>query len=347
MPRAGATILGDVLCAELQAFSLDQLALVDRPVPEPGPTEVVVRVRHVSLNYRDLVVAGGGYGSQIKAPLVPLSDGAGEVAAVGAAVAGLRPGDRVMTCFFPNWIAGRPSAEKLRGSLGGPLDGAAREYLCLPESGLCKVPDGVALDDAATLPCAGVTAWNALAVLSSTGPADTVLVQGTGGVALFVLQFAKLMGARVIATTSSEEKQQRLKALGADFTLDYTREPEWGKAARAFTAGRGVDHVIEVGGAGTLQQSLRAVGAGGTVSSIGVLSGAKNHLHLPHLFLAQVRLQGVVVGSRECAEQMLRAIAAHGLKPVIERRRFTLATIRDAFEYMRSARHFGKIVIDV
>ncbi len=334
-------------CAELPAFSLDQLTLVERPVPEPGPTEVVVRVRHASLNFRDLVVVSGGYGSQIKAPLVPLSDGAGEVVAAGSKVVSLRPGDRVMTCFFPHWTAGRPSADKLRGSLGGPLDGAAREYLCLPESGLCKVPDGIALDDAATLPCAAVTAWNALAVLGTTGPADTVLVQGTGGVALFALQFAKLMGARVIATTSSPEKQARLQALGADFTIDYTREPEWGKAARALTGGRGVAHVIEVGGAGTLQQSLRAVGPGGTVSSIGVLAGAKNELHLPHLFLPQVRLQGVVVGSRECAEQMLRAIAAHGLRPVREPRRFTLATIRDAFEFMRAARHFGKIVIDV
>jgi NADPH:quinone reductase-like Zn-dependent oxidoreductase len=336
-----------MLSAELQGFSLDRLKLIERPVPAPGPNEVLVRIRHASLNFRDLVVASGGYGSQMKAPLVPLSDGAGEVAAVGDRVTSLRPGDRVMTCFFPNWLAGRASAEKLRGSLGGPADGALREYLCLPETALCLVPEAVQLQEAASLPCAAVTAWNALAVLGATGPADTVLVQGTGGVALFALQFAKLMGAQVIATTSSEEKRERLRALGADFTIDYARDPEWAKSVREFTGGRGVDHVIEVGGAGTLKQSLRAVAVGGTISSIGVLSGAKNELHLPYLFLTQVRLQGVVVGSRETALQMLHAIAAHRLAPVIDQRRFTLATARDAFEYMREQRHFGKVVIDV
>ena len=336
-----------MLTVELQAFGLDELKLVERDVPEPGEGEVLVRMHHASLNFRDQVVVAGGYGSQISAPLVPCSDGAGVVAAVGRKVASLGPGDRVMTCFFPNWPAGPPSAERLRGSLGGPLDGTLSEFVCLPERALCRVPDALGLDQAASLPCAAVTAWNALATLGATGPSDTVLVQGSGGVSLFALQFAKLMGARVIATTSSAEKQQRLAALGADFTIDYTRDAEWGKTAREFTSGRGVDHVIEVGGAGTLGQSLRAVCAGGTVSSIGVLSGPKQALHLPYLFLPQVRLQGVVVGSRETAEQMLRAIAAHRMQPVLDAQRFSLATIRDAFEYMRAGRHFGKIVIDV
>jgi NADPH:quinone reductase-like Zn-dependent oxidoreductase len=335
-----------VLTVELQAFAFDQLQLVERPMPEPGEGEVLVRMHHAALNFRDQVVVSGGYGPQISVPLVPLSDGAGVVAAVGRKVVGFAAGDRVMTCFFPNWPAGPPSAERLRGSLGGPLDGTLREFMCVPERALCRIPDALGLDQAASLPCAAVTAWNALAVLSHTGPADTVLVQGSGGVSLFALQFAKLMGARVIATTSSAAKQERLAALGADFTIDYTRDLEWGKTARELTGGRGVDHVIEVGGAGTLQQSLRAVCAGGTVSSIGVLAGAKQALHLPHLFLPQVKLQGIVVGSRETAQQMLRAIAAHGLQPVLDAQRFSLATIRDAFEYMRAGRHFGKIVID-
>jgi NADPH:quinone reductase-like Zn-dependent oxidoreductase len=336
-----------MLAIELQGFATDRLQLVERADPEPGPGEVLVRMRYTSLNYRDLVTAAGGYGSLIGLPLIPLSDGAGEVVAVGQGVTGLRAGDRVMTCFFQGWSAGRPTAERLRRSLGGPLDGALRELMCLPEQGVCKLPPGLALDAAASLPCAAVTAWNALAVLAHTGPADTVLVQGTGGVSLFALQFAKLMGARVIATSSSEAKLERARALGADMTIDYTRTPEWGRAARELTAGRGVDHVIEVGGAGTLQQSLRAVCPGGVVSLIGVLSGAKHEVHLPHVFLPQVRLQGVVVGSRETAEQMLAAIAGQRVKPVIDAQRFGLRQVREAYAYMREGRHFGKIVIEV
>jgi NADPH:quinone reductase-like Zn-dependent oxidoreductase len=336
-----------MLAVELQGFALDRLQVVERPNPEPAPGEVLVRVRYASLNYRDLVTLQGGYGSLIGLPLIPLSDAAGEVVAVGHGVSTLRPGDRVMTCFFQSWPAGRPSAARLSRSLGGPLDGTLRQLMCLPEQGVCKLPEGLALDAAATLPCAAVTAWNALAVLAQTGPADTVLVQGTGGVSLFALQFAKLMGARVIATSSSASKLERVRALGADLTVDYARTPEWGRAVRELTAGRGVDHVIEVGGAGTLQQSLRAVCPGGTVSLIGVLAGAKHEVHLPHVFLSQVRLQGVVVGSRETAERMLQAIASHNLQPVIDARRFALSEVRAAYEYMRGGRHFGKIVIEV
>lgn len=332
---------------ELQGVGFEHLALVDRPEPAPGPGEVCVRMRYASLNYRDRVVALGGYGPQMRVPLVPLSDGAGEVVAVGPGVRALRTGDRVMTCFFQDWLAGPPTAEALRTSLGGPLDGTLRELACLPEHGVCKLPAEVALDDAAALPCAALTAWNALAVLSHVGPADSVLVQGTGGVSLFALQFAKLMGARVIATSSSSQKLERLRALGADHVVDYTRTPEWGKAAREWTRGRGVDHVIDVGGAGTLAQSLRAVCTGGTISLIGVLAGAKNEVHLPHVFLPQIRLQGVVVGSRAAAIEMLRAIAAHGLRPVLDAQRFALTDVHAAFEHMGAGKHVGKIVLDI
>jgi NADPH:quinone reductase-like Zn-dependent oxidoreductase len=262
-------------------------------------------------------------------------------------VRALRPGDRVMSCFFQDWPAGAPTAEALRTSLGGPLDGTLRELACLPERGVCKLPEYLSLDQAATLPCAAVTAWNALAVLGHVGPADTVLVQGTGGVSLFALQLAKQMGARVIATSSSDEKLERVRALGADHTLNYARTPEWGKAARELTGGRGVDHVIEVGGAGTLAQSLRAVAVGGTISLIGVLAGARHEIHLPHVFLPQVRLQGVVVGARDAAQQMLRAMAAHTLQPVIDAQRFAFTELPAAFEYLQAGRHFGKVVIEL
>jgi NADPH:quinone reductase-like Zn-dependent oxidoreductase len=330
---------------ELKAFGLEHLVEAERPDPEPGPGQVLVRIRNVSLNYRDTVVINGGYGSQMRTPLVPLSDGAGEVVAVGSGVRRFGVGDRVLTCFFQGWPAGDPTPEKLATSLGGPLDGTLRELACFHEDGLCRVPDRLSLEDAATLPCAAVTAWNALAVLDRVGPSDTVLVQGTGGVSLFALQFAKLMGARVIATSSSDEKLERLLVLGADQTLNYKRTPEWGKAVRALSGGRGVDHVIEVGGAGTLEQSLRAVRPGATISLIGVLSGAKHALHLPHVFMRQVRLQGILVGSRDTAEHMLTAIAAHHLKPVIDAAHFTLGNVREAFAHMQSGNHFGKITI--
>jgi NADPH:quinone reductase-like Zn-dependent oxidoreductase len=332
---------------ELQGFGLEHLKRVTRKDPEPGPGQVVVRMRYASLNFRDQVIVAGGYGSLIRTPLVPCSDGAGEVVAVGDGVRRFAPGDRVMTCFFQGWSSGAPTPDKLATVLGGPLDGTLCELMCVSEHGLCRLSDQTSLRDAATLPCAAVTAWHALAVLDRIGPSDTVLVQGTGGVSLFALQFAKLMGARVIATSSNDDKLERLRALGADHTLNYVRTPEWGKAVRALTEGRGVDHVVEVGGAGTLGQSLRAVRPGGTVSSIGVLSGVKHEVHLPHLFMSQVRLQGVIVGSRETAEQMLRAIEAHALRPVIDDAVFSLTNIGEAFEHMRAGKHFGKIAIAI
>ena len=330
---------------ELRAFGLEHLHLTQRADPEPGAGEALVRLRYASLNYRDLVVAAGGYGAQIGCPLIPLSDGAGEVVAVGAGVTRVQPGDRVMACFNQRWFAGPPSLEALSASLGGPLDGTLCELRCFSEHGLCLLPEAIGLEDAATLPCAAVTAWNALSVLDRVGPTHTVLIQGSGGVALFALQFAKLLGARVIATSSSDEKLERLRALGADHTLNYARNPQWGKAARLLSGGAGVDHVIEVGGAGTLAQSLRAARPGATISLIGVLSGAKHEIDLPRVFLPQLRLQGVVVGSRQTAEEMLRAVAMHGIRPVVDAARFELGNVHQAFAHMRAGKHFGKIAI--
>jgi NADPH:quinone reductase-like Zn-dependent oxidoreductase len=331
----------------LQAWGAEHLELAQRPDPEPGPGQVLVRMRYTSLNYRDLVVAQGGYGAQIACPLVPLSDGAGEVVATGAGASRFKPGDRVMTCFFQRWLAGPPSLEKLASSLGGPLDGCLCELRCLPEDGVCLVPDAIGLDEAAALPCAAVTAWNALAVLDRVGPTSSVLVQGTGGVSLFALQFAKLLGARVIATSSSDAKLERVSALGADHTINYSKNPQWGKLARSLSGGDGVDHVIEVGGAGTLQQSLRAVRPGGTISLIGVLAGARHQIDLPRVFLPQVRLQGVVVGSRATTEQMLYALERHALRPIIDPARFGMTTVRAAFDHLRAGKHFGKVSLAI
>lgn len=332
---------------ELQAFGVEHLHLVQRSDPEPGAGEALVRLRYASLNYRDQVVAAGGYGTQIRCPLIPLSDGAGEVVAIGPGVTHVKPGDRVMACFNQRWLAGPPTQEALSASLGGPLDGTACELRCFSEHGLCVLPDALGLEAAATLPCAAVTAWNALAVLDRVGPTHTVLIQGSGGVALFALQFAKLLGARVIATSSDDAKLERLRALGADHTLNYARNPEWGKAARLLSGGAGVDHVIEVGGAGTLAQSLRAARPGATISLIGVLAGAKHEIDLPRVFLPQLRLQGVVVGSRQTAQDMLRAVAMHGLEPVVDATRFGLGNLREAFAYMHAGKHFGKIAISL
>lgn len=332
---------------ELRAPGLDRLEIVDRPERDPGPGEVLMRVRCAALNFRDLVVAKGGYGDRIQLPLVPLSDGAGDVLAVGEGVRDVTVGERVLACFFQRWPAGAPSRRRLVDSLGGPLDGTLRERMVLAAEGVVRIPDHLGYDEAATLPCAAVTAYNALAVLDRIGPEHTVLVQGTGGVSLFALQFAKALGARVIVTSKSEEKLARALALGADHGINYATTPDWGSRARALTNGEGVDHVIEVGGAGTLEQSLRAVAVGGTVSLVGVLSGAEHSLRLPLVFLRQVRLQGVVVGSRETTERMLRAIAAHRIRPVIDAARFELPAIRDALAALEAGEHFGKVVVDV
>ncbi len=332
---------------ELRGHGVEHLVAVERPDVAPGPGQVLLRVRYASLNFRDLVVARGGYGSRMPLPIVPLADGAGEVLAVGDGVTNLCAGDRVLGCFFQGWPAGPPTRRRLVESLGGPLDGTLRERMVLRADGVLRIPDYLGFDEAASLPCAAVTAYNALTVLDRIGPEHTVLVQGTGGVSLFALQIAKMLGARVIVTSKSDEKLERARALGADHTINYVTTPEWGTRARELTDGDGVDHVVEVGGAGTLEQSLKAVAVGGCVSLVGVLAGADHALRLPHVFLRQVRLQGVVVGSRDTTERMLRAMAAHQLRPPLDPKRFAMSDIREAFAYLAAGNHFGKIVVRV
>ena len=326
------------------AFGLDNLKLSERPDPSPGPGEVLLRMRAASLNYRDIMTVGGTYNPRQPLPLIPCSDGVGEVVAVGAGVSRVRVGDRAATLFSQGWMGGGPTADKLRATLGGPLDGTLSELMVLPETGVIGVGAHLSDAEAATLPCAALTAWSALAEQGSVTAGDTVLVQGTGGVSIFALQLARLLGARVIVTSSRDDKLARARDLGAWETINYVDDPGWGKTARGLTGGRGVDHVVEVGGAATLEQSLRAVRVGGTVSVIGVLSGTATTINVVSILMQHVRLQGILVGSRGGFERMNRAIAQHELRPVVDRI-FQFSETVAAFEYMTSGRHFGKVCI--
>jgi NADPH:quinone reductase-like Zn-dependent oxidoreductase len=329
---------------EFRSFGLDNLALVERPDPRPGPGQALVRLRAVSLNYRDLLTVEGKYNPKQKLPLIPCSDGAGEVVEAGEGVTRVAPGDRVCTVFAPKWLAGTPTREKMRATLGGPLDGTLAEMAVFDQEGLVKFPEHLSAEEAATLPCAAVTAWSALVTEGGITAGDTVLVLGTGGVSLFALQFAKLLGARVIATSSRDDKLARAREMGAADGINYRETPEWGARVKELTGGVGADHVVEVGGAGTLQQSLRAVRFGGTLSLIGNLAGTKTELLLTQVFMQNVRLNGILVGHRESFEAMNRAIALHTMRPVVDRV-FPFEEARAAFDHMAAGDHFGKIVI--
>lgn len=329
------------------SFGLENLRVVERDVPRPGRGQVLLQMKAAALNYRDLLMVRGRYNPRQSLPLIPCSDGVGIVGAVGDGVSRVAVGDRVAGIFSQRWIAGPPTRDRVRSTLGGPLDGMLAEYVLLDEQGVVRVPPHLSDAEAATLPCAAVTAWSALVVEGGVMAGDTVLVQGSGGVSLFALQIAKLLGARVIATSSSDEKLERLRALGADGAINYRTTPAWGEAARALAGGDGVDHVIEVGGIATLQESLRAVRIGGRVAMIGVLSGAVDKLNITPIFMRQIRVQGILVGSRDSFEQMNRAITQHQLRPVLDERSFELADARQALEHLASGRHFGKIAIAV
>ena len=325
--------------------SLDGFARVEVDRPAPGPGQVLVRVRAVSINFRDLAVVTGNYfGGSVQRDLVPCSDGAGEVAEVGAGVTRFAPGDRVAATFFQVWDEGRPPPGI--AALGSPLDGMLAEYAVLDQHGLVAVPKHLSWEQAASLPCAGVTAWNALMAHDRVVPGETVLLLGTGGVSIFALQFARLAGARVIITSSSDEKLERARALGADAGINYRKRPDWDVAARELTGGAGVDHVVEVGGAGTLSRSINALGFGGQISLIGVLSGREGDTSPHGLMLKSGRLQGIFVGNRRMFEDMNRAIASNDLVPVVDRV-FPFEKAREALDLMAAGGHFGKIAISV
>jgi NADPH:quinone reductase-like Zn-dependent oxidoreductase len=325
-------------------FGIDALTVSERPDLKPGPGQVLMQVRACSLNYRDLLVVKGAYNPKLRLPFVPLSDGAGRVAAVGDGVTRVRPGDRVANTFMTQWIDGEPTETKSKSSLGGGGLGMLAEQVVLPEEGIVPMPAHLRDEEAATLPCAALTAWHALVTEGNVKPGETVLVQGTGGVSVFALQFARLAGARVIATSSSDAKLERIRAMGAFLGINYKKVPEWDKPAREATDGIGVDHVIEVGGAVTLGLSLRAVRPGGRVSLIGVLTGGGGTVNPLPILMKNIRVQGIYVGSRAMFEVMNRAIAQHELRPVVDRV-FTLREVPEAFRYLESGAHFGKVVI--
>ncbi len=329
-----------------ETTGIDAWVTADRPEPKPGYGHVLIRVRAVSLNYRDMSVTKGSYGRGLKLPLIPLSDGAGEVVELGEGVTRVKKGDRVAGIFMQSWLAGGITEADSKSALGGAIDGMFAEYVVLHESGVVRIPDHLSYEEGAALPCAAVTAWHALVQAGQLKAGQTVLVLGTGGVSVYALQFAKLTGARVIATSSSDEKIAKVRALGADETINYKTTPDWEKAVKSLTDGVGVDHVVEVGGAGTLARSLKAVRAGGQVSLIGVLTGGAGEVNPVPVLMRSIRLQGIYVGSRAMFEDMNRAISLHQMRPVIDRV-FAFEEARDAYGHMERGAHFGKIVVRV
>lgn len=325
------------------AFGLDNLMAASLAQPEPGVGQVLVKLNAACLNYRDLAIVLG-FGGDYPLPLIPLSDGAGEVVAIGSDVKRVGVGDRVAPQFFPSWIAGEPTLAGISENLGGSVGGCAAEYICLSEDAVSKLPDCLSDEEAACLPCAGLTAWRALVSEGNIKAGNTVLLQGTGGVSIFGLQFAKAAGAEVIITSSSDEKLERAKQLGADHIINYKSTPDWAKEARKITGGRGVDHVVEVGGAETLQQSMMAARMGGHIAVIGLLSGLMKDVNVAAIFSQNLTIKGITVGNREQFEQMLRAIERNRIKPVIDAR-FELDNLKNALTHMQGASHFGKIVI--
>ena len=337
---------------QVTQFGLEHLKSVEQPEPTVVPGMVLIRMHAVSLNYRDLLVVRGQYNPKMQLPRIPCSDGAGEVVAVGDGVGRVKVGDRVCGIFMQRWLDGPLTAEKSKEALGGDIDGMLAEYVLLSENGVVRFPEHLSYEEAATLPCAGVTAWNALHHGGDPArplqPGETVLIQGTGGVSIFALQFAKLLGARVIGTSSSEEKLARAYSLGLNAGCNYRERTEWSRWVTEVTDGLGADRIIEVGGAGTFGQSLRAARVEGMVAQIGVLSGATSaeSLALTPILHKQLRVQGIYVGSRAMFEQMNAAIADARLRPVVDQV-FAFEQARDAFVHMQSAGHFGKIVIRV
>jgi len=323
---------------------LKHIKSVDRPDPEPGPGEIMVRVRACSLNFHDFAVVSGMI--PVADGRIPMSDGAGDVVAVGEGVTRFKEGDHVMSVFFPNWIDGPPALEKLLGVPGDHVDGMAAELVAAPASAFTRIPTGYSLEEAATLPCAALTAWRCLFGEARIKPGDWVLTQGTGGVSIFALLFAKAAGARIISTSSSEAKLERLVELGADHVINYKETPQWGKKAKELTGGRGVDEIVEIGGPKTMAQSIAASRIGGHISLVGVLTGVSGEVPTAALFSANITLSGVTVGSRAMQEAMVAAIEKNDIRPVIDKT-FALDDLADAFTYQAAQKHFSKICVNL
>ncbi|WP_266157279.1 zinc-dependent alcohol dehydrogenase family protein [Dyella silvatica] len=322
----------------------EAIELFERDLPPPAAHEVRVKVRAVSLNYRDLMVTRGSYPVGSDKPLVPTSDGAGEVVAVGAAVTRFRPGDRVISSFFPHWIDGQPTRAKTSGALGAEADGMLAQEVLLPEDALSAMPAHLSFAEAATLPCAGVTAWNSLFVEGALKPGDSVLMLGTGGVSIWALQLAKAAGLRTIITSSSAAKLERARALGASATINYVEQPEWQEEVLRQTGGEGVNLVLEVGGQGTLARSMAATRMGGSIAIIGGVSGFGGEFNPFALITGAKHLSGIFVGSRSMAEDLVRFVEIHAIHPVVDKL-FPFEQAVAAYAYLEAAGHFGKVVI--
>jgi NADPH:quinone reductase-like Zn-dependent oxidoreductase len=334
----------NVKAYEIPAFGFDKLVITERPAPEPSPKQVRVRMEAWSLNYRDQLVIEGRYNPKMKLPVIPLSDGVGTVTAVGSEVSSLRVGDKVASLFMQTWLDGPYFDAYGKSALGGAIDGVLAEEVLLDEAGAVPYPAELTPVEAATLPCAAVTAWDALIEQGQLKPAETVVVLGTGGVSIFALQFATALGARVIATTGSKEKEQKLRDLGAAEVINYRETADWEKKVRELTGGAGADHVVEVGGANTFTKSLLAARGGGNVYVIGNLSGLTTDINVGLILHKFLRVQGIYVGSRAMFEAMNQFITKHHLKPVVDRV-FRFEEAPAALEYMKSGAHFGKVVL--
>lgn len=326
-----------------QEWSIGGMRLNETEQPIAGVGQVVVRMQAASLNYRDLLTVKGK-GGKFDLPLIPFSDGAGEIVALGEGVSRVSIGDRVCPMFFPGWLDGRPTASNRRLALGGTHPGVLQEFLLVDAEAVSVIPAHLDVREASTLPCAALTAWRALFEEAKIRPGDIVLVQGTGGVSLFALQMAKFAGAGVIVTSSSDDKLERAKELGADHTINYISTPEWGKAAAKW-AGTGVDHIIEVGGKETFQQSIEAAGVDGNILVIGMLSGFDQRIFIPSLYSKNLHVVGLSVGNRRMFERMSAAVGRNRLKPVIDRT-FSFDEVPDALALMERGQHFGKIVVE-
>ena len=325
---------------------LDALELVERQRPQPKSSEVLVKVFAVGLNYRDLLVIKEAYrDNDLPFGLLPCSDTAGKVVAIGSEVKLVSVGDKVTSCFMPDWLDGNLSMAKQNSALGYARDGVLAEYVILPAHGVITIPEHLSYEEASVLPCAALTAWHALS-RGNILPGKTVLIQGTGGVAIFAFQFAKLFGANVIALSSNDEKLRRLEEMGASLGINYRTTPNWNEDVMKFTKGEGVDHIIDIGGADTLDKSLSVAKYGGSISIIGQVTGDKVALNIGHILGKDLNLQGVYVGSKQMFKAMNEAISLHKLKPVIDKS-FPFEKAREALEYLESGNHFGKICINI
>ena len=327
---------------EFDTFGYKNLKLNQKEKPSPLEGEVLVKIHSVSLNYRDYLTVEGKYNPKYRLPMIPCSDCSGEIVEIGKGVIDWKIGDRVVGVFAPDWISGSTSIKSIRNTLGGPQEGTLQEYRIFPKGGLVSMPSTLSYIEASTLPCAAVTAWSALTEFGKILPGEKIVTQGSGGVSLFAIQFAKILGAGVYAISGSDSKLEKLRELGADFVLNYNTNPNWGSEIKKIT--EGVDNVIEVGGSNTLTESIKALKPFGQISLIGILGGSISNLNLLPILMQNIRIQGILVGSKSSLESMIKAIDFHKIKPVIHKV-YSIENFMDAFEDLKSGNQFGKICI--